>query len=142
MGLLDLLRPPPRTARIAAGDTSLLARLRDAVAKPPMPNRYVAPRLRTVDAVLFTLRGYHVKWTPGTYENDGVSSVLVYFNAFEKQTWNPYAGTLVELPTIIPGEIARAVSWMQGARTVGIRFAWWQVKRELPWILQRRRSKR
>jgi hypothetical protein len=48
------------------------------------------------------------------------------------------ATVLVEVPTIIPGEVHRAASWLQGARVVGWRFALWQVRREWPWVRQRR----
>lgn len=141
MSLIDLIRPRSVGVARAAAEVPLIRRLRDAIERPPHPNRYVAPRLRTVDAVAFALRGYRVFWTiPRRTEDGGPEpGVLVYVSLRDEPI---YSGPAIELPTIIPGEVHRVASWVQGARVVGLRFAFWQVRRELQFILQRPRRRR
>lgn len=140
MALRDLLRSPGSSSDT---DVPLRSRLYDALEPPPMPNRYVAPYLRTIDAIAFAFRGYDVMWTkpagPCVVAGKGPMrvlpsepSVLVYVTR---------SGSRVELPTIIPGELHRAASWLESVRKIGWKFAAWQVRRELSWILQRRRRR-
>jgi len=144
MALRDLLRRMPQGALDAAKGSGVLRRVVSALATPPSPNRYVAPRVRTLDAVAFALRGYRVFWTaPTPYEApDGGQpnpSVLVYALHAAGDADDPEGvDWCAELPTLVPGEVHRAASWLEGARTIGWRFAWWQVQREAQWVLQRR----
>lgn len=130
MSLRDLFSPVRKPAATFAARIPLRIRLRKALERPPMPNQYITPGLRSVDAVAFALRGYAVEWTPaehcGHISGELIPSALVYLN--EGRT-----GTVVrvELPTIIPGEIQRAASWIRGARVIGWRFALWQAKRDI-----------
>ncbi len=124
MALRDLLRRRPAGAKAAALEVPLLRRLRDALRAPPAPNRYVVPRLRTVDAVAFAARGYRVFWTtPKVGPHGGVlaSSVLVYVSL--RPGYDPHDGPAVELPTIVPGEVSQAVYWLGVARHIGWRAA-------------------
>lgn len=123
MGWLDLLRPMPRPAKRAATGRRLIERLRLALERPPHPNRYVAPRLRTIDAALYALRGYHVYWTPASW---GSPSVLIY-------DVRSASGDIhgVEVATVMPGRLHQAAAWARSARVVGIRFALWQARQDL-----------
>lgn len=143
----DLLKPRSEAARLAAEGHSLTERLREAVAPPPMPNMYVAPRVRTLDALVWALRGYRVFWTKASWCADETgeprSSVLVYAchappdPAEVGEDGEPF-DWCVELPTLVPGEVHRLASWLESARTIGYRFALWQAKREALAVLQAR----
>lgn len=151
MSLIDLFKPMPPGAKVAGRQRSLVDRLRDAARTPPHPNRYVAPRLRTLDALAFALRGYRVFWTtphlapeldvPHTATIN--PSVLVY----QSDRWrsghfrHPVEPVFVEVPMTIPGEVHRLASWAKGARVVGWRFALWQARREIVWVVQARAAR-
>lgn len=146
MSLLDLLRRVPRQARVAAKQLPFISRMREIIQPPPNHTRYVSAGLRRVEGVAFALRGYHVCWHATAATRGFQAHALVYrtvnVRGFNRQA-EPIQGitTFVELPTIVPGEVHRAVSWVSSARAIGWRFTWLQIKRELPWVLQRRRTR-
>ncbi len=150
MSWRDLLQPRPVGVADAAAEVPLLRRLRDALRAPPHPNRYVSPRMRTVDAVAFAARGYRVFWTrpevrpelAGARTGPLDPSILIYVS--KEAGWEPQAGVAVELPTLLPGELHVVASWFSGrhVRSRDWGFLWWNIKRDLSVMSENRRAKR
>lgn len=139
----NLVRAVPQSAKRAAALYPTGMRLRMALETPPVSTRYVAPSLRRLDAIVFAARGYLVTWQtpPPPIDRDNFfagaralpSAVLTYSSLTEGGI-----PTFIELPTVFPGEVHRAASWLTSSRSIGWRFAWFQIKREVPWVQQAR----
>lgn len=100
----ELLRPIHRNARAMNG---LVTRVASALARP-WQTGYVAPTLRTLDAVAYAARGYDVYWTPVSFdeEDEARNPSSVCYRIFKQTpaTHNervPSHG--VELGTLFPG---------------------------------------
>jgi hypothetical protein len=102
----ELLKPMHPNARPMNG---LLSRVASALARPWQVS-YVAPRLRTLDAVAYAIRGYDVYWTPVTFDEDpddpGRNPSSVCYRIFKATPAThgervPSHG--VELSTLFPG---------------------------------------
>lgn len=83
---------------------SFATRLASALARP-WQTTYVAPTLRTVDAVVHAVRGYDVYWTPVSFdeEDDARNPSSVCYRIFKRAHGERYPSHGVEVPTLFPG---------------------------------------
>lgn len=100
----EILRPIHPNARAM---NTLSSRIASALARPWQVG-YVAPALRTLDAVAYALRGYDVYWTPVSFdeEDEARNPSSVCYRIFKQTpaTHNervPSHG--VELSSLFPG---------------------------------------
>lgn len=97
---MTLLRRMHPNARAMNG---LASRLAHALARP-WQTSYTAPTLRTVDAVLYALRGYDVYWTPVSFdeEDQARNPSSICYRIFRTTHGERVPSHGVELDTIWP----------------------------------------
>lgn len=100
----ELFRPMHPNARPM---NSLVCRIANALARP-WQTSYVAPTVRTIDALVYAARGYDVYWTPVSFDEKDPSRVpsSICYRIFKQTpaTHNervPSHG--VEIGSIMPG---------------------------------------
>lgn len=113
----ELLRPMhPKTI----AQNGVLSRVASAFARP-WQTCYVAPRIKTAEALIYALRGYDVEWSTPTYDpiererNPSTLSYAVYEDR-DGERWRSHG---VETSMVFPAWMHKAECWVRNARNCG-----------------------